>query len=96
MRQGLKATAKGAADIFANDLTPNLKTLLGRTFEAELSVTYAVANDDLQKPSAAESNSIENFFAFLQELVSVNRQQFQKGCNSKQLVEMALSRLARS
>lgn len=96
MRQGLKATAVGAADMFANDLTPNLKMLLGRQFEAELSVTYAVANGELAKPTAKESDSIEYFFALVEELVKVIRRQFQRGCSSRQLLDMALSALARS
>lgn len=95
MRAGLKATAAGAVVLYG-DLTPNLQRLVAKLFESELTVTYAVGNGELAKPSAAESNSIDNFYAFLEELAAVVRRQFQRGCNSKQLIEMALSALTRS
>lgn len=93
----VKATAKGAADMYVG-LTPNLKVMVGRLFESELSLTYRVQSEEVQPQNigAYDRDSIENFFLFLDSLLNTWQRHFQRGYNSKQLIQLALSNMERS
>jgi hypothetical protein len=90
----VKATANGAAEMYSS-LTPNLKRLVGQQFPNELTVTYRVQAGELASPKRNDADSIDNFFHLMEELTGVCRRQFQRGCNSKQLLLLALSNLER-
>ena len=92
--QGIKATASGAVVLYG-DLTPNLKRFVAIQFAAEVSLIYHVQSGELQEPKREEASSIEMFFQFLEELLNTFTRHFQRGMNSRQLVQLTLSSLER-
>lgn len=91
----VKATANGAYDLYTQ-LSPNLKVQISRSFPAELALTLSVQSGDINKPKANDARTVDYFFAFLDELTATSARHFQRGMNSRQLIQLALSNLERS
>jgi hypothetical protein len=87
--QEAKATANGAVELFVG-LTPNLQHIIARMFADELSLTYRIQSGELTSPKSGDRMAVECFFAILEEVGAVYSRHFQRGLNSRQIMDLVM------
>ena len=84
-----KATANGVVELYAS-LTPNLMREVAKRFQDELSLSYRIQSGEMTAPKTSDRMSLECFFAILEEVSDTYTRHFQRGMNSRQILDMVI------
>jgi hypothetical protein len=87
--QEAKATANEAVELYSG-LTPNLQHIIARMFADELSLAYRIQSGELKPAKVGDRLAVECFFAILEETGVVYLRHFQRGLNSRQIMDLVM------